>query len=278
MNSLSVDGATAPAVANGTAVNEPASRSARRLELRKSNLAAWERKSPLPKSPCLCARPTARSSDEAHSDTGGPQDTSLKRHTAFIKRLRTALNAADAVQTLTKEVGALSLEKYLEEIVGAAAEGVTKCKTANEAFGAVELVSALHIRFPELFSRPFTTLLLASLRPPNKAAIAALSNEQREKEEMARITRQRTALRILGELEAVGVVRGGDDQADGEQTLAVLRDLVCAEVNRAEVSACCRQGCSGSHRAAGCSFRPSSRSHLPAERAAGRRYLRRTAG
>ena len=69
-------------------------------------------------------------------------------------------------------------------------------------------------------------MLLATLRPPNKAALAALSAEQREKDETARIVRQRTALRVLGELEAAGVVRLEGTRCEGEQTFAVLKDLV----------------------------------------------------
>ena len=71
--------------------------------------------------------------------TSGPLDTSLKRHTAFIKRLRTALHSPESVPVLVKEATALSLEKYLEEIDDAAAEGVTRCKNATEVFGAVEV-------------------------------------------------------------------------------------------------------------------------------------------
>lgn len=88
------------------------------------------------------------------------------------------------------------------------------------------MLSVIHLRFPEQFTTPFGALLLATLRPPNKATLAALSVEQREKDESARIVRQRTALRVLGELEAAGIVRLDGTRGEGEQTFAVLKDLV----------------------------------------------------
>ncbi|KAI7233191.1 hypothetical protein KC365_g6475, partial [Hortaea werneckii] len=79
-------------------------------------------------------------------------DSNMKKNTAFIKRLRTGINAA-AVSTFTQEVRSLSLHRYLTEIVSACYEGLCKLKTAGEIAAGVEVVSALHQRFgPEEFT------------------------------------------------------------------------------------------------------------------------------
>lgn len=69
----------------------------------------------------------------------GSLDASLKRNTAYIKRLRTSLHASDSVAVLTKEVRQLSLDKYISELISAAAEGVTRCKSGTEIAGAVDV-------------------------------------------------------------------------------------------------------------------------------------------
>lgn len=67
----------------------------------------------------------------------GSLDSSLKKNTAFIKRLRTSLNA-DNQAGLLKDISSLSLEKYIPEVVGAASEGLQKCKTVSDILAAVE--------------------------------------------------------------------------------------------------------------------------------------------
>lgn len=66
-------------------------------------------------------------------------DSSLKRNTAFIKRLRTSLQAADSVNALLNEVKSLSLERYISELVSASIEGISRCKTGIEIYGATEV-------------------------------------------------------------------------------------------------------------------------------------------
>lgn len=65
-------------------------------------------------------------------------DSSLKKNTAFIKRLRTSLNA-DNQAALLKDIAGLSLEKYIPEVVGAASEGLQKCKTVSDILAASEV-------------------------------------------------------------------------------------------------------------------------------------------
>ena len=65
-------------------------------------------------------------------------DSSLKRHTALIKRMRQSIGS-DNREQLLKDVDSLSLEKYIEEIASAAVEGVGRCKTEKDIWSAVEV-------------------------------------------------------------------------------------------------------------------------------------------
>lgn len=56
-----------------------------------------------------------------------------------------------------------------------------------------------------------TSSLAKALQPSNKQYLATLTQEQREKEESSRITKQRTYLRISVELWLVGVLRNVED-------------------------------------------------------------------
>lgn len=149
---------------------------------------------------------------------------------------------------MLKDVLGLSLEKYVEEAVGAVIEGLAKCKSGPEVACAVQvsfpfisisllaftntaqIISALHQRFPELFTPPFTALLLQSLKP---ATSTASDKEVKEREDTARIVRQRGFLRVLGELEIVGIIRKDEGRGmTGEVSYGVLRDLVRASYPR----------------------------------------------
>jgi regulator of nonsense transcripts 2 len=65
-------------------------------------------------------------------------DSSLKRHTALIKRMRQSIGSDNRDQIL-KDVDSLSLEKYIEEIASAAVEGVGRCKTEKDVWSATEV-------------------------------------------------------------------------------------------------------------------------------------------
>ncbi|GAA5822482.1 hypothetical protein JCM5353_000523 [Sporobolomyces roseus] len=176
----------------------------RRVELRTANLAAWDRGS----SP----------------DGLGKLDTSLKRHTALLVKLRSSLNTAAQIPAILKDIAGLSLEKYVEEAVGAVVEGLGKCKTGPEAVGAVEVVSAFHQRFPVLFTPPFSALLLQGLKPGSSNAT---DKDVKEKEDNARVIKQRGLLRIVGELELVGVLRKENGKGStGDVTWTALKDLL----------------------------------------------------
>ncbi|KAI1143072.1 ARM repeat-containing protein [Hypoxylon sp. FL0543] len=138
-------------------------------------------------------------------------DSSLKKNTAFIKRLRTAITPA-TLNTFLQEIRTLSLLKYLSEIISACYEGLSKLKTPGEIDAAIEIVSALHQRFgPEEFTEYLGWLLGKGMATPDKSLLKSLTPEVREKEEKERLVRQRALLRVITELWLVGVLRTLDD-------------------------------------------------------------------
>ncbi|KAH9915683.1 ARM repeat-containing protein [Fomitopsis serialis] len=141
-------------------------------------------------------------------------DSSLKRHTALIKRIRQSVGVENRDQII-KDIETLSLEKYVDELAGAALEGIARCKTEKDVWNAAEAFT------PELVST-----LSAALAPPNRAALAALAAEQREKEDTARVTRQRPVLRVCAELALVGIIRDAPERSGGEWMIKAIKDLL----------------------------------------------------
>ncbi|EHL02630.1 putative Regulator of nonsense transcripts 2 [Glarea lozoyensis 74030] len=138
-------------------------------------------------------------------------DSSLKKNTAFIKRLRTAISPA-TLGTFVQEIRTLSLHKYLSEIISACYEGLCRLKSPGEIEAGVEIVSALHQRFgPTEFTEFLGWLVGKGLATPEKSLLKTLAADVREKEEKERITRQRVLLRVVTELWLVGVLRTLDD-------------------------------------------------------------------
>ncbi|KAG7098665.1 hypothetical protein E1B28_000581 [Marasmius oreades] len=152
-------------------------------------------------------------------------DSSLKRHTALIKRMRQSM-AADNRDQILKDIDTLSLEKYVEEIVGAVMDGIVKCKTEKDVWSAVEAISHLHQRFPKSFTPALVTSLANALSVPSRASLQSLTAEQREKEDSSRVTRQRPILRICSELALVGVIRDGPGRSGGEWIMKVLKEML----------------------------------------------------
>ncbi|KAJ2779089.1 mRNA decay protein [Coemansia javaensis] len=141
-------------------------------------------------------------------------DANMKRHLGFIKRCKTNLGPEGAAQ-IVHEVGVLKLEKYISEIVPAVLEGMLRCRTGAEFAAAIDVASALHARFAEQFTVPLACQTLRLLQPPSIAALAAMLPEQREREEQARLARQRVALRALAEMYLAGLLWGIDAQPGG---------------------------------------------------------------
>ena len=149
--------------------------------------------------------------------THGSLDSSLKKNTAVIKRLRTQLTS-ESLPTILKELATISLEKYLSEVISAVAEGLQKVKTTPDIGAAVETVSALHQRFQQHFTPHLTYALAKGLATPRPDVLKALTPEQREREEKERLSRQRVLLRVAVELWLVGVVRTLDDATSVDDT------------------------------------------------------------
>ncbi|KAI0898515.1 ARM repeat-containing protein [Annulohypoxylon nitens] len=148
-------------------------------------------------------------------------DSSLKKNTAFIKRLRTTINSA-TLNTFLQDIRTLSLSKYLSEIISACYEGLSKLKTAGEIDAAIEIVSALHQRFgPGDFTEYLGWLLGKGMATPDKSLLKTLAPEVREKEEKERLIRQRALLRVITELWLVGVLRTLDDVKADDATRGI---------------------------------------------------------
>ena len=165
-------------------------------------------------------------SESVHADEPGGAfpvnaslDSALKKNTAFIKRLRTALIPA-GVATFLQDIKSLSLHKYLSEVISASYEGLCKLKTPQEIAAGVEIISALHQRFGAAdYTGHLGWHIGKGLSTPDKSALKSLTQEAREKEEKERMSRQRVLLRIVTELWLVGVLRSLDDVIRPEEAV-----------------------------------------------------------
>ncbi|KDR75800.1 hypothetical protein GALMADRAFT_248514 [Galerina marginata CBS 339.88] len=152
-------------------------------------------------------------------------DSSLKRHTALIKRIRQSM-AADNREQIMKDIESLTLEKYVDELAGGVLEGLARCKTEKDVWGAVEVISALHQRFSKTFTPALVLNLSGAISAPSRASLAALTPEQREKEDSARVTRQRPIVRVCSELALVGIIKDAPDRSGAEWIMKALKDLL----------------------------------------------------
>ncbi|MCJ1313923.1 hypothetical protein MMC25_007603 [Agyrium rufum] len=151
-------------------------------------------------------------------------DSSMKKNTAFIKRLRTAITQA-SVNTFVQEIRTLSLTKYLSEIVSASFEGLVRLKTPAEIAAGVEVVSALHQRFgPSDYTSYLGWLIGRGLAPPDRVQLKQLPQETRDKEEKERLSRQRVLLKLVTDLWLVDVLRSLDDVKRPEDATARAKD------------------------------------------------------
>ncbi|KAF9465011.1 transcription factor [Collybia nuda] len=153
------------------------------------------------------------------------KDSSLKRHTALIKRIRQSL-AADNRDQILKDVDSLSLEKYIDEIAGAVVEGISRCKTEKDVWAAVIVISSLHRRFSSNFTPALVSALSSAISAPNRAALSSLAAEQREKEDNIRVSRQRPVLRVCSELALVGIIKDAPGRSGGEWIMKSLKELL----------------------------------------------------
>lgn len=149
-------------------------------------------------------------------------DASLKRNSTFIKRVRQG-NVADAKDQLLRDIDTLNLGKYLDELVPSLPELLWRSTTLKDRLAAVELIASLHRRYgAEAFTIPLTRAVSAQLIPPNLAALNELSAEQREKDEAARLGRQRVLLRGAAELALTGLLGTEVPEDDDAQRVAAM--------------------------------------------------------
>ncbi|KAL8834134.1 MAG: hypothetical protein Q9170_003908 [Blastenia crenularia] len=159
-------------------------------------------------------------------------DASLKKNTAFIKRLRTSITPA-STSTFLQETRSLSLHKYLSEVISASYEGLCKVKSAGDLTAGVEVISALHQRFgPGEFTSFLGWLLGRGMSTPDKVQLKTLGQDAREKEEKERLVRQRALLKVVTELWLVGVLRSLDDIARPEDAAAKGKESAGAGVSK----------------------------------------------
>ncbi|KAF2476168.1 ARM repeat-containing protein [Lindgomyces ingoldianus] len=151
-------------------------------------------------------------------------DSSMKKNTAFIKRLRTAITASSQSQ-FVHDIRTLSLHKYLSEIISACYEGLCKLKSPGEIAAGVEIVSALHQRFgPGEFTSYIAWYIGRGLSTPDKSHLKTLAQDVREREEKERLARQRVLLRVTTELWLVAVLRSLDDVSRPEEAAVKGKD------------------------------------------------------
>ncbi|PWN31703.1 ARM repeat-containing protein [Meira miltonrushii] len=167
----------------------------------------------------------------------GPLDSNMKKNTAFIKRIRQTLGAETKDQ-LIKDATSLNLDKYIEEIVQAIPEGLSKCNTSKDCIAAAESLGSLHARFAtSLFAQPLSTMLASQLVMPSRVTLQAMSADQREKEEQTRVQKQRIMFKAAAELAITELIRQekGKSKADpqddpeypGQEWLfTMLKDLL----------------------------------------------------
>jgi regulator of nonsense transcripts 2 len=66
----------------------------------------------------------------------------------------------------------------------------------------------------------------SAISAPNRASLTAMASEQREKEDTARIARQRPVLRVCSELALVGVIQDNPTRSGGDWIMKALKELV----------------------------------------------------
>ena len=114
-------------------------------------------------------------------------DSSIKKVTAFIKRLKTLTE--NQKETLSKEMSQLNLTKYLSEVAAAFTEAKLKM---NDVLCALHLCSQMHQNYPE-----FSTLLFEQWQK--------LLNIKKD-EKVSNPSKLRVDLRFFAELITIGIL------------------------------------------------------------------------
>ncbi|KAG0669044.1 hypothetical protein C6P45_004184 [Maudiozyma exigua] len=129
-------------------------------------------------------------------------DTSIKKNTGFIKKLRKGFTKENK-NSLLKDIGEISLEKYLSEIISTINEVTSNISNKNdEILTAIEVISAMHQRFNANFTIEFFGLFLTNFTNPTE--------ELTDKDENFRINKLKGNLKVLTELYLVNIFRTED--------------------------------------------------------------------
>lgn len=125
-------------------------------------------------------------------------DSSLKKCTSFIRKIRSSGVTEDTVESLIREAQSLNLSRYISEVVNAIAESKAR---ASDAEFATRLCGALHRRYND-----FLSLLVPALS-------AVISSNERD------VVARKGSLRLLIELVAVSISH------DAECVAVLVKDL-----------------------------------------------------
>ncbi|VEU20370.1 DEKNAAC101085 [Brettanomyces naardenensis] len=134
-------------------------------------------------------------------------DSSLKKNTAFIKKIRTSIDA-NSESSLLDGIAKLSLEKYLNELLSAVSEALTRVSKGPDVNAAVEVVSALHQRFDTRLT-PFIMLYFAHF-------LAPLSTPLSERDEKDRLSKLKNLVILLMEFSLSGIFTTVDVMPEDE--------------------------------------------------------------
>lgn len=150
--------------------------------------------------------------------SGKKLDSSIKRNTGFIRKLKLGISK-DSKSTFLKDITELSLEKYLSELVTTATEGLSRISgKAEDIDAAVEVVSALHQRFNYQFTPPLMESFLHNFS-------VVQTESESEKDEIVKMAKLKLHIRIFTELYLVGLFRNLDYLSKDNLPLFVLKRL-----------------------------------------------------
>jgi len=122
---------------------EESGRYTRRLALKTLNISKPANgtvvcRPPSPHIPCLARHGATELISVLLTGSSKSLDSSLKRYTAFNKKIRQSVGVENRDQLL-KDIETLSLEKYVDELDNAVLEGISRCKSEKDVWSAVEV-------------------------------------------------------------------------------------------------------------------------------------------
>ncbi|ODV85376.1 hypothetical protein CANARDRAFT_28172 [[Candida] arabinofermentans NRRL YB-2248] len=175
-------------------------------------------------------------------------DTSLKKNTAFIKKIRTSITKENE-KSLIDGIATTSLEKYMHELLSATSEGLTKVVKVIDTQASIEIISALHQRFSVQFTPYLMLFFVHAIQNPKVGPDDEFKDPNVDKDEKERLTRQRILIKLFMEFYLVGIFRSIDDMPKSELPLylskksnsnsnseplivSVVREVMMFEINR----------------------------------------------